>query len=55
MFLTPITRPTKVVFINSPSTDVDLYAAASSPTYPANILCFINANITSSNAAITAA
>ena len=31
------------------------YSVADSPTYPANILCFINANVTSSNAAVTAA
>ena len=55
MFLTPIVRPSKIIFISSPTQDVDLYSTADSPTYPANILCFINANVTSSNAYVTAA
>ena len=55
MFLAPIVRPSKIIFISSPTQDVNLYSLASSPTYPANILCFINANVTSSNANVTAA
>ena len=55
MFLAPIVRPSKIIFISSPTQDVDLYSVADSPTYPANILCFINANVTSSNAYVTAA
>jgi hypothetical protein len=48
MFLAIAVRPTKVVTISSPTSDVNLYTRAGSPSYPGNVLCFINAALTAS-------
>ena len=48
MFLAPIVRPSKIIFISTETQNVDLYSQAGAPTYPANILCFISANVTAS-------
>lgn len=48
MFLAIAVRPTKVVTISSPTSDVNLYTTAGSPSYPGNVLCFINAALTAS-------
>ena len=48
MFLAPIVRPSKIIFLSTETQDVDLYSQAGAPTYPANILCFISANVTAS-------
>ena len=48
MFLAPIVRPTKVVTISTSTSDVNLYSAVSSPSYPLNVLCFVNAAVTGS-------
>ena len=49
MFLAPIVRPTAVLTINSSTSDVDLYSAVNNPTYPLNVLCFVNAPVTGSS------
>ena len=54
MFIVPLLRPTRIVTISSTSNNVNLYATAGSPTYPLNLLCFINANVGSNLSATPA-
>ena len=49
MFLALLARPTKVVTISNAATNVNLYTQAGSPTYPLNLLCFINNTVTSNS------
>ena len=51
MLLGFLARPTKVVTISSPvTTGYNLRTGASSPSYPLNLLCFINSTVTSDKA-----
>ena len=54
MFIAPILRPTKIVTISTTTSNVDLYSTSGSPTYPLNLLCFINANVGSTSIATPA-
>ena len=49
MFLGFLARPTKVVTISNAASNYNLYTAAGSPTYPLNILAFINASVTANS------
>jgi hypothetical protein len=54
MFLSFLPRPTAVINISSTTSDYNLRSQASSPNYPLNLLCFINANLTASSNTIPA-
>jgi hypothetical protein len=54
MFLPLVTRPNILININSVANNVNLRARANSPSYPLNVFCLINANITSNSANISA-
>jgi hypothetical protein len=53
MFLM-LPRPTQIVNISATTNNVNLYTTAGSPTFPLNLLCFINANVGSSSSATPA-
>ena len=50
MFLPLVTRPNILININSVANNVNLRARANSPSYPLNVFCLVNANITSNSA-----
>ena len=49
MFLSVLMRPTKIVSIDTTLNNVNLFTQADSPSYPGNIICFINADIGSTS------
>lgn len=54
MFISLLSRAVKVVNINTPANNVNLFTSAGSPTYPLNVICSITANVSSSNVYVPA-
>jgi len=47
MFTTIVTRPNQVITISTVANNVNLRARSNTPTYPVNLFCFIDANVSS--------